>query len=271
MRVASTIAVALAVAGPGAAWGQGAEVAGPGPVPGLDHIPIAVRDLEAAGAQYRLLGFTLKPGRAHANGLRNLHAKFADGTELELITADSVTDGVTEQYAAHLARGDGPAFLALYAPEPGSVAEVLAGSNRLRRGGPYLYLDSGQLDYLFFGPRNASPTDRPEHFRHANGAQSLVAVWLAGEDLSAERAMLEAVGARFGETESPFRGEGRVPVARLPQGDVLLLPGSRQLVPGRRIVGATLLVADLEAARRVVGGQGDGPQSAAGMWLEFRE
>jgi hypothetical protein len=30
---------------------------------GIDHVPVAVADLEAAGARYRALGFTLKPGR----------------------------------------------------------------------------------------------------------------------------------------------------------------------------------------------------------------
>ena len=49
-------------------------------VAGLDHVPVAVRDLEAAAADYRRLGFVLKPGRPHANGIRNVHAKFADGT-----------------------------------------------------------------------------------------------------------------------------------------------------------------------------------------------
>jgi hypothetical protein len=32
-------------------------------VTGLDHIPIAVNDLDAAAARYRALGFTLKPCR----------------------------------------------------------------------------------------------------------------------------------------------------------------------------------------------------------------
>ena len=53
---------------------------------GLDHVPIAVNDLEAAAAAYRRLGFVLKPGRPHANGIRNVHAKFADGTELERLS-----------------------------------------------------------------------------------------------------------------------------------------------------------------------------------------
>src|SRR5262245_4051661 len=57
------------------------------PIAGLDHIPTAVRDLGAASARYRALGFALKPGRLHDNSILNNHAKFPDGTEIELITA----------------------------------------------------------------------------------------------------------------------------------------------------------------------------------------
>jgi hypothetical protein len=57
------------------------------PIAGVDHIPVAVTDLAAAGERYRALGFTLKPGRPHANSISNLHAKHADGTEIELLTA----------------------------------------------------------------------------------------------------------------------------------------------------------------------------------------
>jgi hypothetical protein len=67
-------------------------------VGGLDHVPIAVNDLERAAAGYRRLGFALKPGRPHDNGIRNQHVKFRDGTELELITAPDARDALTRTY-----------------------------------------------------------------------------------------------------------------------------------------------------------------------------
>jgi hypothetical protein len=45
---------------------------------GLDHIPLAVTDLVVAAERYRQLGFTLKQGRPHENGIRNQHVKFRD-------------------------------------------------------------------------------------------------------------------------------------------------------------------------------------------------
>ncbi|MCJ2093641.1 MULTISPECIES: VOC family protein [unclassified Methylobacterium] len=52
----------------------------------LDHIVIAVRDLDDAAADYAALGFTVVRGGAHANGItHNVLVIFEDGAYLELI------------------------------------------------------------------------------------------------------------------------------------------------------------------------------------------
>ena len=183
--------------------------ANPPAITGLDHIPIAVRDLDRAAADYRALGFALKPGRPHENGISNQHVKFPDGTELELITASETRDALTATYLKHLAAGEGPAFLALFAPgvDPGSLG-----------------LDSDPLRYIFMFGRNQSPTDRPEHFAHPNTAESLIGVWLGGDDLSAERRLLEKLGARIQVEDIRVPDITRAPVAHLVEGEVVLPP-----------------------------------------------
>lgn len=271
------IGAAVAVA----ALGQSDQPA----IAGLDHVPIAVGDLDAAAARYRALGFSLKPGRPHANGIRNQHVKFPDGTELELITAPSAQDALTTAYRDHLAHGDGPAFLAFYAPDRSALMRTFdAAGIHYRNQGPYVDLPpGGPLSYIFFGGRNQSPTDRPEHFAHANGASSLIAVWIAGDDLSGERRVLEAGGAQLGARQVHVPEPVEARVARLGEGEVLLLPRSRQLVAMRRIVGATLLVRSLAVARRALRSFRDSgvvvqgtsvfvpPAVAHGLWLELRE
>src|SRR5215813_5594219 len=54
--------------------------------PSLNHVVIAVHNLDSAGARFASAGFTLKPGRLHPDNLLNRHVKFRDQTELELIT-----------------------------------------------------------------------------------------------------------------------------------------------------------------------------------------
>jgi catechol 2,3-dioxygenase-like lactoylglutathione lyase family enzyme len=95
----------------------------PPAVVGLDHVIVAVGDLEAAAARYRALGFSLKPGRPHDNGIRNEHVKFPDGVELELLTAPAARDELTAEYRRHLEGGDGPAFAGFFAPDRDRVNE----------------------------------------------------------------------------------------------------------------------------------------------------
>jgi peptidoglycan/xylan/chitin deacetylase (PgdA/CDA1 family) len=68
----------------------------------LDHTPIAVRDLPAAIDQFHALGFTIKPGRPHQNGIENASIKFADGSYLELITSHDASDAVSREYQQFL-------------------------------------------------------------------------------------------------------------------------------------------------------------------------
>ena len=41
------------------------------PATGLDHVPLAVNDLTQFTADVARLGFTLKPGSPHTDGIRN--------------------------------------------------------------------------------------------------------------------------------------------------------------------------------------------------------
>src|SRR5689334_22739161 len=95
---------------------------------GMDHIPVVVRDLEQAEADFQALGFAIKPGRVHADGIRNAHVKFPDGTEIELITAPAATDALTAEYRARLKTGEGPVYFGLYAPDPTVLSARLAAS-----------------------------------------------------------------------------------------------------------------------------------------------
>jgi catechol 2,3-dioxygenase-like lactoylglutathione lyase family enzyme len=244
----------------------------PSTIDGLDHINIAVANLETAAARYRDLGFSLKPGTRHTNGIRNHHAKFPDGTEIELITAPEARDALTRTYRHHLEQGDAPSFFALFAQR----SDTLVGA-----------LKELQLSYIFFGRRNHSPTDRLEHFAHVNTADSLISVWLAGADLSAERKLLQSAGVTLTEQDVHTPEPSRAIVARLPGGDVVLLEGTPQLFLGRKIIGATIRVKRLETARRTISQklgrtfsavrseQGLSvfvpPQIAHGLWLEFRQ
>jgi hypothetical protein len=254
-------------------------------VRGLDHIPVAVGDLEHAVADFEALGFSLKPGRPHANGLRNAHVKFPDGTEIELITSPAATDSLSSAYRRWLEGGDGPAFLGLYAPDLGPLLERLSqlGIQLDRKGGLATIVEPAALRRLFFAGRQRSPTDRPQHFAHANSAFSLAGVWMAGAE--EEQRLLQSLGAApIEERRCGPLGSGTV--LAMGDGELVFLPVSARLKPDRSIVGATVAVRSLEAVRRVLNNKRIAhghvtecaslsvwvvPAAAHGMWLEFRE
>lgn len=251
---------------------------------GIEHLPTAVRDLDAASARFVRLGFTLKPGRAHDNGIRNVHAKFADGSYIELITAPAAVDPLTSAYRRHLDAGEGPAFLSLYVSGMAGLAEAMAPLGG-QADGDSVSFDRAPLAPFFFGTRAPSPTDRPALFVHANGAESLSRVWIATDKPESVEAMAMRLGARFRSIILCLVRCLPVRRAKLAQGELILMPADAQSVPGHPIIGATVRVRDIAATRALLKGNGlpfgaQGvrdrrsslivpPTLANGMWLEF--
>jgi catechol 2,3-dioxygenase-like lactoylglutathione lyase family enzyme len=262
------------------------------PLVGIDHIPFVVKDLEQAAETYRRLGFVIKPGRFHADGIRNNHLKFPDGAGIELITAPAATDELTRHYTQMILQGEGPAYVSFHASS--QQASIAAAKSV---GEPYSLADNlmtfrnESLQWLFLAEgSNRSPTDRPEHFAHPNGANATLAVWIACSDQDRDRALrlFKALGATVGRKVVRAPDPLRTTVATVENGgEIIFLPRTRQLLPGRPIVGIVFRTRDLSAARRALrSATVEGPRpvetpayrslivsphDTRGVWLEFRE
>lgn len=247
---------------------------------------VAVRNLPEAAARYKALGFALKPGQPHANGIANQHVKFPDGSELELITAPAAVDEMTTNYLEHLRGGDGPAYGGFFVGDrPRLAARLVELQAGARVSGALTTFPVGSsYRHMFFGGRSKSPTDRPEHFAHPNGASALSAVWIATNGPDTRR-LLSQLGVPFEKVRVDLPEPIDVERGRLPEGEVLILPGSRQVVPGRRIVGVTFSTTSLASVTKVLATV-PALRSAAvtkansvflppavthGVWIEFRQ
>ena len=184
----------------------------PGSGMSVDHVVIAVSDLDSAAGDFQSLGFTLKPGRLHPNGLLNAHVKFADGTALELMSlAGEPTDAVAVAYQKFLQTGEGGAFLAIEA-KPDRVTEaanILGLPSQLTRSGPFTWVtvdDSGgspdvEPSPVFFVSYLDRPDD-PDSLRvHEVGAIGIGSVLLDATGALAD--LLTLMGA----AECSFPGE----------------------------------------------------------------
>ena len=256
-------------------------------VEGLDHTPVAVRDLDQAAVDFAKLGFTIKPGRPHADGIRNRHVKFPNGGEIELITASSPTDALARDYADWLEGGDGPAFWSLYAPDLVALTTFLS-QHQLQptnQGDVVTYSQGAAAHRLFFADRLRSPTDGPAYWAHPNTAYKLSRVWLAGS--ASEIDLVSQLGARKRQPGSCAPFDAHATAYVLPgEGDEIAVSAKVRRPPARTLLGVTVLVRSLDAARKVLDANHIsiapptgcrshslwvGPKDAHGLWLELAQ
>lgn len=224
---------------------------------------VAVSDLDRASATYRSLGFTLKEGRLHANGLRNRHVKLRAGHALELMSLVEVPgDAVARRYAKLLAESEGGAYLAL----AGDVRATIETGRRLglepaveETGGfRYVTFPGAGLQAVFaVDPVPVSDVD--SLLAHRNGARGIAEVWLeAGSELGA---LLNALGARdCGIARLPGGPDGHA--FGLERTRVVIVPPPPDRAP--RVLGVVL-----ETTSWIHRGIRVAPAAALGMWLAF--
>jgi hypothetical protein len=275
MRILGTLL--LSVASFGSACAQN-----PGAIAGIDHIPLAVRDLDLATMDFERLGFSIKPGRQHQTGIRNRHIKFPDGSGLELITVQQATDELTTAYLKHLKAGDGPAYVSFHVRDTAGLASALVGAGiGFEQAAGLTTFKDPKLGFVFISADNRSPTDRPEHFAHSNGAFAMSEVWIACEDCMPLKRLLSALGAtsRSVTVRVPEPTDGEA--FELQNGRVVIVPSRNQIIVGRPVVGAVMSVRwPVAASPSSTSGPADSsasstrtvvaPDSAHGLWLEFR-
>jgi catechol 2,3-dioxygenase-like lactoylglutathione lyase family enzyme len=264
------LAAALFLTVPGTPNAAGTGAAHGPSLIGIDHIPTVVSDLEAARETYRRIGFSLKPGRPHDNGLRNSHVKFPDGSGIELLSVPvPPTDDLTASYGELLRAGEGPAYLSFHARDTEALAAALAAAEI-----PFadveglISLEDPCLDFIFFVSDNRSPTDRPEHFAHANGAVAMSEVWLALDAAASDclRRLLLALGASESREVVSAPTNTSAQVFAVQNGRVIVLAADHQLISGREVIGARFRVREGGGAAATT----VEPAAAHGLWLMFR-
>jgi hypothetical protein len=221
----------------------------PGTSPGIDHLVLAVRDLDRAMVAFAAMGFTLTPRAFHPFGTAN-HLAILDGNFVELLGVadpskipEHAPDGFS--FAAwnrdFLARREGVSMLVLDSADPA------ADHARFRAAGltscPPMTFARGAVQpdgsketvsfTIAFAIGPAVPSlpsfvcrqHAPEHFwkpefqAHANGAQAIETVTVAADDIGPAAdyyAALLGPGA--------VARDGDRAVARTARGTIELLP-----------------------------------------------
>ncbi len=286
-RVLAVSACVLAAAASGA-LGQEAPAAcvEPDSPLRLDHVPIAVGDLDALSRRLTdEFGFHVRGGRRDAHGLETAEIGFGDGTRLELRTVRGLVDpdaDATEvrRYAELIADGGGGAYLALSGTDGAGLDDLLAvawdvetdlaaaGSGAGRRAA---FPPDHPLHAVFLvdpGRARPEPTAPPEPAappEHPNGARGLQAAWVMVEDPERLTRFLLAFGARdCGPSRHPEHLYGRAVGIR--GGTVYVVDARLWMAdPGSApVVSLTVRGGPESVSDNIVLG------SAGGLWIELR-
>ncbi|MFV1885254.1 MAG: VOC family protein [Balneola sp.] len=166
----------------------------------LDHVIVAVSDLGKAADTFIELGFTLKNGRLHRNGLNNKHIKFKDESSLELMTVQGeAKDDMAKAYQQFLNQGEGGIYVAFKAPFDLVMekADKLGISYQVSFGDPFSYLtfEDEALRHVFFINYGISFSDPDSITTHRNNTQGIKSVWIQSSSVFIE--LLISLGADF--------------------------------------------------------------------------
>ena len=235
----------------------------------LDHIVIAVTDLDRAMADYRALDFQVLPGGQHPGRTsHNALVVFADGAYLELI-AWRAPAPEERWYRTLSAHGEGLVDYALPPPDPAQALADARARGLHTLTGP---LDGGRLRpdgarLRWQTARHATPdvpflcgdlTPRalrvPEGSvrQHPNGALGVAEVTVAVHNLDATLARYRALlGAQADGAATATTPEG-IALARIPLGKVTLVLQS----PAPNAVGESSAA---QALRERLSTRGEGP------------
>jgi len=234
----------------------------------IDHVPIAVRDLQSAAAQFRSLGFTIKPGRPHQNGIENASIKFADGSYVELITSHNGTDPLAKRYEEFPKQGEGASYVFLRDSDGAFTDHVRRAGGRREPAGPFAFTElpaSWQMAHLQLTEYLAPAVDPPQIFQHANGATRVVAVWAMVEH--GDSPIVRKLGAGQRQADEFTFDDRLTQAVELADRTRLMLTPRQAEDPSHVVALGILIEVDSLARLKQVAGLEDVGSRGAALWL----
>lgn len=229
--------------------------------PHVGGVIVAVSDIETASSSYERLGFTIKPGKLHDNGLLNAHIKLPNKTNIELMSLlGEPGDDIAGKYSSFLEQGEGGAYLELTGSDPDSFSDDLKGiEHDIIRGKYWDYVtfpEGTGLEHIFLFHPHKDYQSKPHFYQHENNARMIEGVWIEGGHKVEE--LLQALDFRYcGELENSFGATGNS--YRTSMGDIIVTKDVTENRP--RILGISM---NLDTAAKEIFDQGE----AHGIWID---
>ena len=153
----------------------------------IDHVVSVHQNLTLAIEEYSQMGFTIKRGHLHDNGLINAHVKFENGTSFELMSlSGSPQDMMAVVYDSLIKIDVKGAYLALTGINLPSLETALRNQEivyEVKTGKLWDYITFpaiSELAHIFFIVYHKDFREESEYTTHKNGADGIQHVTLEG-------------------------------------------------------------------------------------------
>ncbi|MFZ1291319.1 MAG: VOC family protein [Melioribacteraceae bacterium] len=164
----------------------------------FDHIIIGSNNINESVIFFKKLGFSIKEGKVHKNGIRNNFIEFNDNTEIEIIEVNNPTENFTKEYEKIISQNKFGLQFALRVDEIETLKNnfTVINSNfvELQKGNDYSTLSAKGINselpifFIQFDKLNNSKTN------HINNAKGISSVWFETKDIKKTARELVDIG-----------------------------------------------------------------------------
>ena len=227
----------------------------------IDGVIVAVSDANTATKAYTKMGFTVKPGRMHKNGLLNAHIKLPNKTSIELMSLVSKpTDDISRKYRNILKEGESGAYLTLSGSGAAEFSKKIDGIEHEKIRGRFwdyvIFPEGSGLEHIFLFHPHSEFKSEQRFYIHGNGAKKIDRVWIEGSDKVKD--LFIALNFRYcGRVTHELRLTGEL--FRTSQGDIVV---TKKTANGRpKILGVSI---EMESKTPILIGNNE----ANGIWID---
>jgi len=159
----------------------------------VDHVIYVTKDLDSTLNKIQNLGFTIKKGSQHKNGILNAHIKFENDSSLEFITINGTpNDAQSKEYQKLISQKEGGVYVAFTGIKLNTLSTKLKKleiQHSIETGKNWSYLTfpkNSKLAAIFFIEYHTNFKSAPTLYQHKNGVKKINTIYLEGDESTIE-------------------------------------------------------------------------------------
>ena len=180
----------------------------------VDHLIVGINDLQVTMKNFERLGFIIKQGRAHPNGIENAFIEFKNNFEIEFIQVKDPKDYLASYYFKRITVREGPIYVSLSYNDLEGLKNILDKMNiscniSKNKSSHYLtFNESGLFNSIFFIRYLKPPQNDLEFTYHPNQVFEFVAIKMKGKSID------KKIKTLFPKSETNFNN-GTIEISNL--------------------------------------------------------